>query len=198
MDKLELAFQPGDALVIVDVQNDFCPGGALPIERGNEVVPILNRWIAAAIVKHVPIYASRDWHPVDHISHQHQGGLWPPHCIQDTEGARFHPELQLPGSAITITKGVRFDQDQNSIFDATGLNSELRRRGVKRLWVGGLAEDVCVLATVLDARREGFDVVLIEDATRPVSVEGGERARREMRDAGVLFFRNHRLEACAT
>jgi nicotinamidase/pyrazinamidase len=191
MNKLEDAFHEGDALVIVDVQNDFCPGGALPIERGNEVVPILNRWIAAALIKHVPIYASRDWHPRDHISFQQQGGLWPPHCIQDTEGARFHPELQLPGSVIKVTKGVRFDQDQNSIFDATGLHCEFRNKGIKRLWVGGLAEDVCVLATVLDARREGFDVVLIQDATRPVSILGGGRARLQMHDAGA------RLESSA-
>lgn len=185
--KLEDAFQPGDALVIVDVQNDFCPGGALPIERGNEVVPILNRWIAAALVKHVPIYASRDWHPVDHISFRQQGGLWPAHCIQDSEGARFHPELQLPGSVIKVTKGVRFDQDQNSIFDATGLTYQLRQQGIRRLWVGGLAEDVCVLATVLDAHRNGFDVVLIQNATRPVSADGGERARQRMEEAGVRF-----------
>ena len=188
--KLEDAFQPGDALVIVDVQNDFCPGGALPIEGGSEVVPILNRWIAAAIVKHVSIYASRDWHPVDHISFRQQGGLWPPHCIQDSEGARFHPELQLPGSVIKITKGVRFDHDQNSIFDATGLTYQLRLKGIKRLWVGGLAEDVCVLASILDACRNGFDVVLIQDATRPVSADSAERARQQMREAGARFERS--------
>jgi len=184
---IEDAFHEGDALVIVDVQNDFCPGGALPIERGDDVVPILNSWIAAALVKHVPIYASRDWHPVQHISFRRQGGLWAPHCIQDSEGARFHPKLQLPESVIKITKGVCFDQDQNSIFDAIGLTHQLRRKGIKRLWVGGLAEDVCVLATVLDARRNDFDVVLIQDATKPVSADGGARARRQMHEAGVQF-----------
>jgi nicotinamidase/pyrazinamidase len=184
---IEDAFQAGDALVIVDVQNDFCPGGALPIERGNDVVPILNRWIAAALVKQVPIYASRDWHPVDHVSFHQHGGQWPTHCIQDSEGASFHPELQLPESVIKITKGVRSDQDQNSIFDAIGLTDQLRGEGIKRLWVGGLAEDVCVLATVLDARGNDFDVVLIQDATRPVSADGGERARGQMREAGVQF-----------
>jgi nicotinamidase/pyrazinamidase len=187
LNKLEDAFEPDDALVIVDVQNDFCPGGALPIERGADVVPILNRWIAAALAKHVPIYASRDWHPVDHVSFKQQGGPWPPHCIQDSEGARFHPELHLPDSVIKITKGVRFDHDQNSVFDATGLAYLLRLKGITRLWVGGLAEDVCVLATVLDARRNGFDVVLIQNATRPVSAEGGERSRQQMREAGARF-----------
>jgi nicotinamidase/pyrazinamidase len=182
---LEHALRPGDALIIVDVQNDFCPGGALPIESGGEVVPVLNRWIAAAVVKHVPIYASRDWHPVGHISFDQQGGPWPSHCIQDTEGARFHPELQLPGSVIKVTKGVRFDQDQNSVFDQTGLTYQLRMTGISRLWVGGLAEDVCVLASVLDARREAFEVVLIENATKPVSANGGEKARRQMHEAGA-------------
>jgi nicotinamidase/pyrazinamidase len=187
VDKLENAFHPGDALVIVDVQLDFCPGGALPIEKGDEVVPILNRCIAAASANRIPIYASRDWHPIDHISFKQQGGLWPPHCIQDTEGARFHSSLQLPASVIKITKGVRFDQDQNSVFDATGLTCELRRRGIKRLWVGGLAEDVCVLATVVDACRDGFEVVVIDNATLPVSRDSGARARRQMHEAGARF-----------
>jgi len=179
------SMQPGDALVIVDVQNDFCPGGALPIERGDEVIPVLNRWIAAATEVGIPIYASRDWHPGGHLSFRESGGPWPPHCVQDTEGAAFHPMLALPSDAILITKGTRFDRDQNSAFDQTGLAVELRRRGVKRLWVGGLAEDVCVLATVLDARREGFDVHLIPGATRPVTHQGGEQAQRDMRAAGA-------------
>lgn len=175
----------GDALVIVDVQKDFCPGGALAIDGGDEVVPVLNRWIDAAVAANAPIYASRDWHPDDHISFRQRGGLWPPHCIQDSDGARFHPELRLPESTVKITKGVRFDQDQNSVFDQTGLATRLRQDGVKRLLVGGLAEDVCVLASVLDGRAAGFDVVVIPDATRPVTADGGETARRKMRDAGA-------------
>jgi nicotinamidase/pyrazinamidase len=185
LNKDEDAFQPGDALIIVDVQKDFCPGGALPIEGGAEVVPVLNRWIAAAVVKHVPVYASRDWHPVGHISFEQQGGPWPPHCIQDSDGARFHPELQLPDSVIKVSKGVRFDQDQNSVFDQTGLAYHLRHQGIKRLWVGGLAEDVCVLATMLDGLREGFKVRLIKEGTRPITPASGEKARREMQSAGA-------------
>jgi nicotinamidase/pyrazinamidase len=184
---LEEGFEPGDALIIVDVQRDFCAGGALAIADGGDVVPVLNSCISAAVALHVPIYASRDWHPVSHISFEQQGGPWPPHCIQDSEGARFHPELRLPDSAIKITKGVRFDQDQNSVFDQTGLTCELRRAGIKRLWVGGLAQDVCVLATVLDARQADFEVVVIENATRPVSAAGSERARQLMREAGARF-----------
>jgi len=175
----------GDALLIVDVQNDFCPGGALSIEGGGEVVPVLNDWIKTAIDRDVPVYVSRDWHPRDHISFKQRGGDWPPHCIQDSDGARFHPDLEVPESAGKITKGVRFGQDQYSAFDQTGLAGQLHQYGVKRLFVGGLAEDVCVLATVLDGRKEGFEVILITGATRPVTVPGGKEARRKMHEAGV-------------
>ena len=175
----------GDALVIVDVQNDFCPGGALPIDEGDRVVPVLNRWIAAARAGGSSVYASRDWHPAGHMSFQEGGGPWPPHCLQDSDGARFHPDLALPASTIVVTKGVRFDHDQNSAFDDTGLAIQLRREGVSRLFVGGLAEDVCVRATVLDGLKEGFHVILITDGTRPVTEEGGRKAREDMRKAGA-------------
>src|SRR5277367_642114 len=152
------ALKKGDALIIVDVQNDFCPGGALPIADGDKVVSVLNRWITAAVTAGVPIYASRDWHPLGHISFTESGGPWPPHCVQDSDGARFHPMLELPDAVVKVTKGTRFDKDQNSAFDQTGLADDLRKRGIRRLWVGGLAEDVCVLATVMDGRREGIEV----------------------------------------
>jgi len=181
------ALRPGDALIIVDVQIDFCPGGALPIDHGDAVVPVLNRWIAAAVDARVPIVASRDWHPRHHLSFVESGGEWPVHCVQDTPGARFHPELKLPESTVVVTKGVRFDRDQYSAFDETGLATELRKQDVKRLWVGGLAQDVCVRATVLDARREGFETIVIADATCPVTRAGGERANDDMRQAGVRF-----------
>lgn len=181
------ALRDGDALIVVDVQNDFCPGGALPIEKGDEVVPVLNRWIAAAAGSGVPVYASRDWHPAGHISFEERGGPWPPHCIQDTEGAALRSDLELPDTAIKVTKGVRFDQDQYSAFDQTGLAEQLRRDGIERLWIGGLAQDVCVLSTVLDACKEGFAVNVIADATRPVTAEGGADAERQMREAGARF-----------
>lgn len=181
------SLKTGDALIVVDVQIDFCPGGALPIERGDEVVSVLNRWIAAAVDASVPVYASRDWHPVGHLSFAECGGPWPPHCLQDTHGARFHPGLQLPDSAIVVTKGVRFDRDQYSAFDETGLVTELGKRDVRRVWVGGLAQDVCVRATVLDARRHGFEAIVIADGTRPVTRRGGDTANEEMRQAGAGF-----------
>jgi len=183
----ENKLKTGDALIIVDVQNDFCPGGALPIESGDDVVPVLNRWIAAAENKRVPVYASRDWHPAGHISFEESGGPWPPHCIQDTDGAAFHSDLQLPGNVIKVTKGVRFDQDQNSAFDQTGLAAELKEDDIRRLWIGGLAQDVCVLATVLDACKEGFETHVIMDATRPVTSEGGDDSRKQMENAGAVL-----------
>jgi nicotinamidase/pyrazinamidase len=151
------------------------------------VVPILNRWIDTAVAKGVPIYASRDWHPVGHISFQERGGSWSPHCIQDSDGARFHPDLKLPNSVVKVTKGTRFDRDQNSAFDETGLAEELRNEGIQHLLIGGLAEDVCVLATILDGRKEGFEVTLISDGTRPVTLQGSQKARKMMHESGVRF-----------
>ena len=177
--------EKGDALLIVDVQIDFCPGGALPIDQGDTVVPVLNTWIDAAVAANVPIYASRDWHPAHHLSFAESGGQWPVHCLQDDRGAQFHPDLQLPPSTIVVTKGTRFDRDQYSAFDETGLAAELKNRGVRRLWIGGLALDVCVRATALDAKRYGFETMLIAGAARPVTREGGEAAVNEMRAAGV-------------
>jgi len=179
------ALQEGDALIIVDVQNDFCPGGALAVPEGDTVIPVLNEWIAVAHERAVPVYASRDWHPKNHVSFQAQGGPWPPHCVQDTAGAGYHPELKLPESAIKVTKGTRFDRDQNSVFDQTGLATQLKRDGIRRLWVGGLAQDVCVRASVLDARAAGFEVHVIDAATRPITAEGGRQALEEMAAAGA-------------
>jgi nicotinamidase/pyrazinamidase len=176
----------GDALLLVDVQNDFCPGGALPIPEGDRVVPVLNEWISAAASAGAPVYASRDWHPVGHPSFESEGGKWPVHCLQDTPGAAFHPALKLPPQVVVVTKGTRFDQDQYSAFDQTGLQERLRKDGVRRLWMGGLAQDVCVCASVLDARRHGYDVALIPGGSLPVTREGGLDALRQMREAGVI------------
>jgi nicotinamidase/pyrazinamidase len=179
---------PGDALLIVDVQNDFCPGGALPIEEGDQIVAVVNEWIQKFAEYDLPVFASRDWHPKDHLSFEPEGGQWPPHCIQDTPGAGFHEKLNLPASAVIVTKGVRFDQDQNSAFDQTGLGVHLKRKGIRRIFVAGLALDVCVLATTVDARHQGLEVVLIHNATRPVNARGGREALAVMRTAGVVVL----------
>jgi nicotinamidase/pyrazinamidase len=179
------SFETGDGLLIVDVQNDFCPGGALAIDEGDAIIPVLNAWTAAAVDRGIPVYASRDWHPQGHVSFQSEGGPYPPHCVQDTPGARFAPELSLPPQAVIVTKGTRFDQDQNSVFDQTGFNQRLLRDGVDRLWIGGLAQDICVLATVLDARAVRLGVQVIQQAVRPVTPEGGRQALEDMRQAGA-------------
>jgi len=175
----------GDALLIVDVQNDFCPGGALPIARGDEVIAPLNRWIAAAAESGRPVIASRDWHPRHHPSFVTEGGPWPEHCLQDTEGAALCDSLALPSEAVIVSKGTRFDKDQYSAFDGTGLAVLLRKLSVRRLFIGGLALDVCVRATALDARREGFDAVLIIDGTRAVDPLRSPAVIRELEGAGV-------------
>ena len=177
----------GDAPVVVDVQNDFCPDGALPVPEGDRVVPVMNRWIAAAAARGVPVYASRDWHPRNHLSFDTQGGPWPVHCVQDTAGAAFHPDLALSDDAIVVSKGTRFDKDQYSAFDDTGFAEELARQGVKRIVVGGLAEDVCVHATARDGRSHGFDVVVIRDGTRAISDESRQKTEADLESAGVAF-----------
>ncbi|MBS3779541.1 MAG: isochorismatase family protein [Desulfovermiculus sp.] len=180
---------PHDALLVVDVQNDFCPEGALPIPEGDAVVPAINPWIQAAADQNLLLLFSRDFHPLLHPSFIPQGGQWPVHCVQDTWGARFHPELLMPDSGIVVTKGVRFDQDQNSAFDQTGLDHLLSKQQVSTLWVAGLALDVCVQATVLDALDLGFNVKLLVQATRAVSVDSGKAALQSMQQSGAeLIF----------
>jgi nicotinamidase/pyrazinamidase len=179
------SLRAGDALLLVDVQRDFCPGGSLPIEEGDAVVPVLNAWIEAAQSAGVPIVASRDWHPPGHMSFAPSGGPWPVHCVQGTEGASFHPDLNVPAEAAVLSKGDRLDKDAYSAFDGTDLANRLRSLGVKRVWIGGLAQDVCVRATALDAVAAGFDTRLILAATKPVTAAGGEAALAEMRRAGV-------------
>ena len=181
------ALQPGDALLLVDVQIDFCPGGNLPVAEGDKVVPVLNRWLAAAREKGIPVYASRDWHPSGHMSFAARGGQWPDHCLQDSAGAAFHPDLALPEDTVVISKGVRFDKDQYSAFDETGLAERLHQDGVTRVWVGGLALDVCVEATALGGREAGFAVQLIPEASKAITADGAARAIAAMREAGVTI-----------
>jgi nicotinamidase/pyrazinamidase len=185
------ALSPTDALLIVDVQNDFCPGGALPVAEGDQVVPVLNRWIEAARRDGAMIVASRDWHPRGHISFRERGGPWPVHCVQNTPGAAFHPGLNLPASTLVLSKGTAPDRDNYSPFADADLADTLRRQGVQCLWVGGLALDVCVRAAVLDALTAGFEVHVIEDATRAVNVTpgDGQRALEEMRTQGAVIER---------
>jgi nicotinamidase/pyrazinamidase len=184
--------QRNDALVIVDVQNDFCPGGALPVADGDKIVPVLNRYIEKFSNAGLPVFATRDWHPVRTRHFTTGGGPWPPHCIQGTDGARFHAALALTGDIVVLSKGMGSDDDSYSGFQAVDeqgvrLADQLRQRGVRRVFVGGLATDYCVKYTVLDALEEGFEVVLLGKAIRGVDVqpEDSVRAIEEMLWAGA-------------
>lgn len=181
-----------EALVIVDVQNDFTSGGALEVPGGDDVIEPLNRLAR----RYETVYATRDWHPPDHHSFVTEGGQWPVHCVQGTEGAELHPRLDRSQIDEVIDKGDERGVDGYSAFDGTDLERRLRERGIDSLTVGGLAADVCVRWTALEARELGFDVTLAEDATRGVDVEEGDtqRALEEMRAAGVRFMKVADLE----
>ena len=178
-----------DALILVDVQRDFLPGGTLGVAYGDAVVAPLNALIDRFSAVGAPVYATRDWHPPGHCSFKPQGGTWPAHCVAGTSGAEFAPGLRLPGGCVVISKATRPDRDAYSGFDGTGLADELHSRRIKRLWIGGLATDYCVRATVLDAIRNGFETHVMTPAIRAVDAETGDgrRALEEMRAAGALL-----------
>jgi nicotinamidase/pyrazinamidase len=183
--KIEL--QPTDALLIVDMQRDFCPGGRFAVAGGDEIVPVLNELVERATAAGAQVVASRDWRPPNHSSFRSSGGPWPQHCVRGTEGAKFHPQLRLPASALLVSKAKRAEREQISCFDNTGLAEELRLRGVDRIWIGGLAEELCVSASAIDAARLGFETHVLLCATRAATPEGAQRARAEMRAAGVVL-----------
>ena len=160
-----------DALVIVDVQRDFCHGGALPVPEGDQVVAILNKYIMKFSKAGALIVATRDWHPPNHMSFREYGGAWPSHCIQRTEGAEFHPSLRIPEGAKVVSKATEPNKEAYSAFDGTSLETELKIIGIRRVFVGGLATDYCVKSTVVDARKLGFETILLVDAIRGVDLE---------------------------
>ncbi len=181
-----------DALLVVDVQNDFLPGGSLAVPDGDAVVAPLNAWLARFAAAGRPIFATRDWHPADHCSFREFGGIWPAHCVAGTPGAAFAPGLALPASAQVVSKATRREADAYSGFSGTDLEERLRRAGVRRLFAGGLATDYCVLNSVRDALSLGYEVMLLRDAVRAVDVHpgDGERALAAMAEAGARLVGN--------
>ena len=181
-------YSPGaqDGLIVVDLQVDFCPGGALAVAEGDEVVAPVNGLLEIPGWMKV---ATRDWHPADHASFEAQGGIWPVHCVAETRGAAFHPRMEAGKVEMVVSKATTRDAEAYSGFDGTTLADDLREAGIERLFVCGLATDYCVKATALDARREGFEVVVVEDAIRAVNVNPGDgkKAIEEMRAAGCAF-----------
>lgn len=180
------------ALVIVDLQNDFCPGGSLPVPDGDAIVPVVNRYLDLFRAAGVPVFFTRDWHPQKTVHFKGFGGSWPPHCVQGTEGARFHPGLKVPDDAVIMTKGESPEEDSYSGFDghdAEGrtLEAALKWKGITHIYLGGLATDYCVRATVLDGIKKGFKVTVLLDAIKGVELKPGDsdKALEEMMARGA-------------
>jgi nicotinamidase/pyrazinamidase len=180
-----------DALIVVDPQNDFCPGGSLAVPDGDAVFPIVNR----SIPRFRHVLATQDWHPPEHRYFQPHGGPWPYHCLQGTPGAEFHPALDAGGIQDVVRKGMNPELDGYSGFAGTDLAARLHGRGVRRVFVAGLATDYCVKATAIEAVDHGFETYVLTDAIRPVEVEAGdgERALRAMADAGARLITSEDL-----
>jgi nicotinamidase/pyrazinamidase len=168
---------PRDALIAVDVQNDFLPGGALGVPDGDAVVAPLNAWLRVFAARGCVTAASRDWHPVGHCSFASRGGPWPAHCVAGTAGAAFAAGLERPEGCLVVDKGTHADREAYSAFSGTTLADRLAAAGVRRLWIGGLATDYCVAATARDALKLGLEVVVLTDAVRAVDVAPGDGAR---------------------
>jgi len=189
--------QQGDALILVDLQNDFLPGGPLAVPAGDAVITPLNRCIARFQRQGLPIFATRDWHPHEHCSFRSQGGPWPQHCVAGTPGAKFAAQLSVPAGARIISKATGAQTEAYSAFRGTDLAAQLKDLGCTRVLLGGLATDYCVKATALDARGAGLDVVVFEDAVRAVNLKpgDGQRALKEMTDGGVQLTSVERMLA---
>ena len=189
---------PKQALIVVDVQNDFCPGGTLAVAHGDEVVEPLNEQIDEFLERGAPVYKSRDWHPATTKHFKAYGGTWPVHCVQNTKGAEFHPALRDDPRITVVSKGLG-DTDCYSAFDETDLASQLREQGVEEVVVGGLATDYCVKNTVLDALKHRFKVKALKNAMRPVDLQpgDGDRAIEEMRAAGAEIVSTDSTEKSA-
>lgn len=184
------------ALIVVDVQNDFCSGGTLAVAEADQVVPPLNKLIEEFLERGEPVFKTRDWHPEQTKHFQAYGGTWPVHCVQNTKGAEFHPNL-IDDKHIRIISNGLGDADCYSAFDETDLELQLHRLDVEEVWVGGLATDYCVKSTVLDALKKGFRVKALENAMRAVDINpgDGERAIAEMRGAGAEIVNEQGQEA---
>lgn len=187
------AMESRHALLIVDPQLDFMPNGALAVPKGDEILPILNEWIQVAHEREIPVVVSRDWHPSNHISFKERGGPWPPHCIQNTPGAAFHPDLLLPDDAIIINKAFLPDQEAYSAFEGVvadttmPLSDQLRQLFVNHVWIAGLATDYCVYHTGIDAREFGFSFHVLLPACRGIDPTSTQEAILHLQKLGVVL-----------
>jgi nicotinamidase/pyrazinamidase len=179
-DSPDLKLRTGDALLVIDVQRDFLPGQPLEVPRGDEVIAPLNDYLRLFVARGLPVFASRDWHPPDHCSFESHGGQWASHCVRDTPGAEFAPGLNLPADKHVISKATTAGRDAYSAFSGTDLEGHLKELGIKRLFVGGLATDYCVLETVRDAIKHDYQVLLLADAIRGIDPAKNRQAIDEM------------------
>ncbi|RLG89263.1 MAG: nicotinamidase [Thermoprotei archaeon] len=177
-----------DALIIVDMQKDFMPQGALPVPEGDTIIPIINNYLRIFQESKASVILTRDWHPPNHISFKSRGGLWPPHCIRNSEGAKFHPDLKIPSNAVIISKATEPDKEAYSGFDGTELNSILTSRAVKRVFICGVATEYCVKETALDALRLGYLVLILNDAIKGISKSNSEKALELLLNKGALII----------
>lgn len=175
--KKKIRLNKTDALIVTDIQNDFLSGGSLPVPSGEEVIHVLNDYIEVFKKAQGNIFATRDWHPTNHVSFRENGGIWPAHCIRETKGAQFHPKLRIPKNVIVISKATEPDKEAYSGFDNTNLLKELKKMKVIRVFIGGLATDYCVKNTVLDALKFGFETFLLIDASRGIDSTVGDVQR---------------------
>jgi nicotinamidase/pyrazinamidase len=187
--------KPRKALLVVDIQNDFCPGGALAVPEGDKIIPVLNKYIKIFSENKLPVFASRDWHPVRTKHFKDFGGIWPVHCIQNRNGASFHPKFKLPKHAILLYKGMDPKQDSYSVFQAEdekgrGFSSILRLMGIQELYIGGLATDYCVRFSTRDAIKQGFRVKILTDAIKGVNLKptDSKKAIEEMTKIGAKLI----------
>ncbi len=188
---MKLRITDKDALIIVDMQNDFMPGGALPVPEGDKIIPILNKYTDLFSGRGNPVFFTRDWHPENHISFKGYGGIWPVHCVQETKGAQFHPDLKIPqDNKFVISKGTSRDFDAYSGFQGTILNDLLKERGIKRLFIGGVATDYCVFNTALGGINLGYQIFVLQDGIKGVDVNPGdsERALNKLLEKGASLI----------
>ena len=185
----------GDALIVVDMQNDFLPGGRLAVARGDDIIPQLNRYLAYFTAHQLPVFATRDWHPPDHCSFQPQGGQWLPHCIAGSDGAAFHPALELPAATHIISKAMARESDAYSGFSGTQLDELLRSLHTRRVFIGGVATEYCVFHTVKDALQLQYATFVLKDAMRAIDRQpgDGQRALQKMMQLGAQSIRYQEL-----
>lgn len=182
---VRITLDRGDALLIVDVQNDFLSGGSLAVPGADAILPTLVTYIASFTASSLPVVASRDWHPANHCSFLEQGGKWPAHCVAGSPGAEFPQDLLFPEDVLVISKAVTAEKEAYSAFQNTDLNTQLNKLGVHRLFIGGLATDYCVFETVKDAITLEYTVLILADAVRAVNADEGVNALSRMKDLGA-------------